>query len=96
MKPIRLGALAATVMVALHASGAAAQSPAEPAPATVAIASSPSGLSMDELLRLHVAVTSLMTHPTPDALATIQEMRSLMIARLETAAPVSSGSAARN
>jgi hypothetical protein len=96
MTPICSAALAATVMLALHAPGAAAQSPAEPALATVALASSPSRLSVDELVRLHVAVTSLMTHPTPDALATIQEIQALMIARLETATPVSSGPAARN
>jgi hypothetical protein len=62
MKPIRSAALAATLMAALHASSAAAQS-AEPALATAA-AVSPSFLSVDELVRLHVAVTSLITQPT--------------------------------
>ena len=81
MKPIHSAALAATVMVALHAPSAAAQSTAAPALATAAVAPQPSSLSMEELVRLHVAVTSLMTHPTPDALATIQEIRGLMIAR---------------
>jgi hypothetical protein len=81
MKPIRSAALAAAMMVALHASVAATL---------------PSSISPDELVRLHVAVASLMTHPTSDALATIQEIGRLMIARLQTAAPVSSGPAARN
>lgn len=95
MKPIWSAALAATLMVALHASGAAAQS-AEPALATAAVASPPSSLSAHELVRLHTAVTSLITHPTPDALATIQEIRGLMIARLQSAGAVSHGPAARN
>ena len=65
--------MAATLMVGVHASGAAAQSAAEPAVARAAVVASPASLSVDELVRLHVAVTSLITHPTPDALATIQE-----------------------
>jgi hypothetical protein len=97
MKPIRSAALAAAMMVALHASGAAAQSAAaDSAPAVSVAATLPSSISPDELVRLHVAVASLMTHPTSDALATIQEIGRLMIARLQTAAPVSSGPAARN
>lgn len=96
MKPIHAAALAATAMVVLHASGAGAQSSVEPAPAAAAVASPPPSVSVDEMVRLHLAVTSLMTHPTPDALATIQESRRLMIARLEAAGPGSSGPAARN
>ncbi len=87
MKPIHSAALAATVMVSLHASAAAAQSTVDPALASTAVTSTavptpPTSLSVDEVARLHVAVTSLMTHPTPDALATIQEIRGLMMARL--------------
>lgn len=82
MKPIHSAALAATVMVALHASAAAAQSTADPALASAAVATPETSLSVDEVVRLHVAVTSLLTHPTPDALATIQGIRGLMIARL--------------
>jgi hypothetical protein len=96
MTPIHSGALAAAMMVALHASGAAAQSAADSVPAISAAATVPSPLSPDELVRLHVAVLSLMTHPTSDALATIQEIRRLMISRLEVAGPVTSGPAARN
>jgi predicted RNA polymerase sigma factor len=95
MTPIHSGALAAAMMVALHASGAAAQS-ADTVPAIAALATVPSPLSPDELVRLHVAVVSLMTHPTSDALATIQELRRLMISRLEVAGPVTSAPAARN
>jgi hypothetical protein len=95
MKPIRSVALAATLLVALHASGAA-QSAADSAPVISAVATSPASLSPDDLVRLHVAVVSLMTQPTSDALATIQEIRRLMIARLETAGPVRSGPTATN
>jgi len=96
MTPIQSVALAVTAVVALHASDAAAQSAGEPPLASVAVASSPPSLSVDEVVRLHVAVTSLMFHPTPDALATIQETRRLMIARLETAGPVSAGPEPKN
>jgi hypothetical protein len=96
MTPIRSAALAAATMVALHASGSAAQSAADTVPGTAPVATWPSSLSPDELVRLHVAVTSLLTHPTSDALATIQEIRRLVIARLDTAATLSSGPAAKN
>lgn len=64
--------------------------------ATAAVASSPPSLSADELARLHVAVISLMTHPNPDALSTIQETSRLLIERLDTVGPVSTGPATTN
>jgi hypothetical protein len=88
MTPLRYATLAATVMIGLPASASATQSGIAPAPVTVAPAAPQPGLSLEDLVRLHVAVTSLMTHPTPDALTTIQEIRGLMITRLSPA-PVS-------
>ncbi len=76
MTPLRYATLAATVIIGLLASASAAQASNAPAPVTVAPAAPQPGLSLDDLVRLHVAVTSLMTHPTPGALTTIQEIRS--------------------
>ena len=83
MKSTISGAVAVGLLT-LHAAGGVAQSPAAPALASVAATSASASLSVEEMVRLHAAVTRLFSHPTPEALATIQEVRDLLIERLDS------------
>jgi hypothetical protein len=81
MKPISSALLLAIAVVSLHVSPAGAQAMSQPV--TAPTDPGPAGaLSVDELARLHAAVMSLLTVPTSDALATIQETQRLLVERL--------------